>query len=489
MFEELDELKKHLDSLRPIDPDKMAAIQEKLKIDWTYNSNAIEGNTLSLQETAFFLREGLTSKGKPLSEFLEAKDHVEAILFLEEVVHEKKPLTERLIKDFHAIIMQDNKYVWIGPPENRIKKRIEPGNYKYDNNHVVKLDGTIHYYTDYLQVPGEMEALIKWYQENNDTMHPVELAARLHHKLVAIHPFTDGNGRVSRLVMNMVLMQDGYEPAIIRNEDRMEYYQALDLADKDDYNPFIAMVEREVYRTMKMVIDVIEGREAFGKEDLKRMVKGLSEKVTKLDKDIGVVSKEVDDNVRTDNIEHILAFIETLAQDITREATTEAMQFLVYGRGAAGAQGWEGVVASSSSVSYFTNFCLDKKIKSVWWEKNDRHDIGHFRDNTKKGCSVAISLQSNRMYIPPAKLLIGVIPLKFKCIIVAFSEVSGFEYDSNVIRRADIKEKYIEVGNVWGDYDPKILEEFFVDTFKTFIKTIEKEVERRRRIVAEKENG
>lgn len=260
MFEELDELKAHLDSLRPIDPDRMMAIKEKLRIDWTYNSNAIEGNTLTLQETAFFLREGLTSKGKPLSEFLEAKNHVEAISFLEEVVREKKPLTERLIKDFHAIVMQDNKFIWVGPQDNRVKKKLEPGSYKYDNNHVVKLDGTIHFYTDHLQVPGEMEALVKWYSENVVSLHPVELAARVHHRLVAIHPFTDGNGRVARLVMNLILMQADYMPAVIKNEDRMEYYEALDMADKGEYAAFTGIVEREALRTMKLVVDVVEGR-------------------------------------------------------------------------------------------------------------------------------------------------------------------------------------------------------------------------------------
>jgi len=480
MFEELDEMKSHLDSLRPIDPDKMAAIQQKLKIEWTYNSNAIEGNTLTLQETAFFLREGLTSKGKPLSQFLEAKDHVEAISFLEEVVHERKSLTERLIKDFHAIVMQDSKYVFIGPPENTIRKRVEPGKYKYDNNHVVKLDGTIHYYTDYLQVPGEMERLIGWYEENKGTMHPVELASRLHHKLVAIHPFTDGNGRVTRLVMNLILMQAGYEPAVIRNEDRMEYYEALDLADKGEYAPFISMVERETYRTMKMVVDVVEGREAFGKEDLKRMVKGFSEKVKKLDQDIGVVSKEVDDKIRIDNIEHIVDFFVSLANEIIHEPSSDEMRFTI-------ASNDEAV--RRVLVSKISHYCLENKKISVWWKKEDRHDKGLFEDHSEKGCGLEIELTSDRMYIPNAKLVIGVIPLTYKCTVVAFLEVPGIENDRAVLRLSDIEEKHIEVGNIWGDYDTKILEEFFVDTFKAFMKSVEQEVEKRRRSIAENENG
>ncbi|MEK7812245.1 MAG: Fic family protein, partial [Candidatus Desantisbacteria bacterium] len=235
MFEELDMLKEKLDNHRPIDVNKMATIREKLRIDWTYNSNAIEGNTLSRSETAFFLREGLTSKGKPLSEYLEAKNHVEAIDYLDEIVKGKRPLTEGLVKEYHALIMKDTEYIWIGPTNNRVKKKIEQGKYKYDNNHVIKLDGTIHYYCDYLQVQGEMEGLIRWYNENKDKLHSVELSAIFHHKFVAIHPFTDGNGRVGRLILNTILMQKGYTPAIIKMEDRQEYYQALDSADKGDY--------------------------------------------------------------------------------------------------------------------------------------------------------------------------------------------------------------------------------------------------------------
>lgn len=441
MFEELDDLKAHLDTLRPIDTDKMMAVQEKLRIDWTYNTNAIEGNTLTLQETAFFLREGLTSKGKPLSEFLEAKNHVEAISFLEEVVKESRPLTERLIKDFHAIVMQDSKYVWIGPTDNRIKKRIEPGNYKYDNNHVVKLDGTIHFYTDHLQVPGEMENLIKWYEENKEKVHPVELAAGLHHKFVAIHPFTDGNGRVARLVMNLVLMQAGYLPAIIKNEDRMEYYSALDAADNGDYAPFIQIVEREAYRTMKMVVDVIEGREAFGKEDLKKMVKGLGEKVTKLDKDIGDISKEVDEETRLMNVKKIVEFFVALVNDITSGITSQEFHFSIVPN---------VTVSSSTEIAY----------------------------------GMQLKLQKMRKYIPTALYSVYVVPKTVDCRI--YSTIEIYSIDGKEEKKGNIQSiKTIELYNFCGDLDKKILEEFFVDSFKVFMKSVEEEIEKRRRIIAE----
>ncbi|MBI5189522.1 MAG: Fic family protein [Nitrospirae bacterium] len=477
MFEELDELKAHLDSLRPLDPDRLAAVKEKLRIDWTYNSNAIEGNTFTLQETVFVLREGLTVKGKPLSEYLEVIGHAEAIDWLEEVVREKRPLTERLIKDFHAIIMRGSTSITIGPPGNRVTKRVEPGCYKYDNNHVLKMDGTIHYYIDHLQVPGEMEALIKWYNESRETMHPIELAARLHHRLVAIHPFTDGNGRVSRIVMNMVLMQAGFFPAIIMIEDRREYLDALDAADAGDYGPFVAMVEREAYRTMKLVVDVVEGREAFGKEDLKRMVRGFAERVGKLDKDIGVISKDVDEHVRINNIEHVLGYIESIATDISREASNNDLHFIVSRE------------RNNAHIFYYTDYCDTHQVRSVWWKRNDRFDIGHFDDKSINGCAVVIELESNRAYIPPAEFAMGVIPAKYKCIVVAFWKVPTFSNYTNIARSSDYNERAIDIGNVWGDYDVQILEYFFVETFKTFLHDIDKEIEERRRTISEQTNG
>ncbi len=273
-FAQVDALKARLDSHRPLDVNRVSAVREKFRIEWTYHSNAIEGSSMTLSETAFFLREGLTSKGKPLSEYLEAKNHAEALDYLEEVVAQKHPLTERLIKDFHTLVMQDTKFIEVkGLFGQRVKKRVEPGAYKYDDNHVIRLDGTIHYFCDYLQVPGEMERLIGWYEEQKERLHPIELAARFHHKLVAIHPFTDGNGRVARLIMNLILMQQGYTPAIIRMEDREEYYKALEAADGErgeryvsvfeqegDYGPLIEIVEREVVRTLTLTLGVAEGR-------------------------------------------------------------------------------------------------------------------------------------------------------------------------------------------------------------------------------------
>ncbi|MFH1097773.1 MAG: Fic family protein [Candidatus Desantisbacteria bacterium] len=467
MFEELDYLRKKLDNYRPIDADKMVAIQEKLRIDWTYNSNAIEGNTLSLSETAFFLREGLTSKGKPLSEYLEARNHVEAIDYLDEIVKGKRPITEGLIKEYHALIMKDVKYIWIGYPNNMVKKKIEPGKYKYDNNHVIKLDGSIHYYCDYLQVSGEMEGLIKWYNENKEKLHPVELSAIFHHKFVAIHSFTDGNGRVGRLILNTILMQKGYTPAIIRMENRQEYYQALDKADNGDYTHFVEMVEREVTNTMTLMLNVIEGKDAFSKEDLKRKLGMFGENIKKLDKDIGVVSKVVEEEIKMYCMEQIHQFLETLANETVEEHKSEMMELRIEDKVEMMKFG-----IAPYQVSYHT--FLKQYIESKNIIVADKE--------IKKGGKVnifQIELISRRKYIPQARLTFAILPTRFTTVIVFTIIISKLEKDKEMFGASQVID-CIQGSVLWEDWDKRTIEDFFVKAFNEFLKQIEIEMEERR---------
>lgn len=286
-FAEVDDLKQRLDAHRPLDAAQVGAVEDKLRLDWTYNSNAIEGNPLTLSETSFFLREGLTSKGKPLSAFLEAKNHLEAINYLQDFVDKKTELTEGLVKGLHAILFKGIDTIKIGPPDREVTKPINSGAYKKENNHVIQLDGSIHQYTDFLQVPGEMERLFGWWGEAESNLHPIELAALFHHKLVAIHPFLDGNGRVSRLCMNLILLREGYSPAIIKHEERQEYYTALEAADANDYEPFVSIVEREATATLQLTLDVVEGREAFDLEDLDRLLTNVGTTVANIETELG----------------------------------------------------------------------------------------------------------------------------------------------------------------------------------------------------------
>ncbi|MEW5954441.1 MAG: Fic family protein [Bacillota bacterium] len=254
-FKNIDALKVKLDSFRPLSPELMETIEEKFKIDWTYNSNAIEGNTLTLQETAFFLQHGLTSKGKTLREYLEIQNHAEAIDWLKEIIKLDRPITEGFIKELQALLLKGIDYIWVGPKDSRAKKKIAPGKYKTKPNHVITLEGKIHKYCEPIKVPEEMEGLVDFI--NTSEAHPVEVAARAHYRFVAIHPFDDGNGRVGRLLMNLILMKRGYLPVIIKNESREDYYRALMKADDGDIKDFVMLVAKEEENSLQLVVNVL----------------------------------------------------------------------------------------------------------------------------------------------------------------------------------------------------------------------------------------
>lgn len=226
-FNEMDKLKKELDSKRPIPKETLRSLEESINLEWTYNSNGIEGNTLTLRETQVVL-EGITVGGKSIREHLEAINHEKAILYLNDLVKENNPITERNIKSIHQLVLKDIDN------ENA-------GRYRREN---VTIKGAIHINPDYLKVPELMEKLVLNYENWND-FHPIIHAALLHGELVKIHPFIDGNGRPSRLIMNLDLMNHGYNPVIIKKEDRLEYYEALDKAHTTgDYTDFVKLITK-----------------------------------------------------------------------------------------------------------------------------------------------------------------------------------------------------------------------------------------------------
>lgn len=223
----MDKLKKELDSKRPIPKETLRSLEESINLEWTYNSNGIEGNTLTLRETQVVL-EGITVGGKSIREHLEAINHEKAILYLNDLVKENNPITERNIKSIHQLVLKDIDN------ENA-------GRYRREN---VTIKGATHISPDYLKVPELMKKLVLNYENWND-FHAIIQAALLHGELVKIHPFIDGNGRTSRLLMNLDLMNHGYNPVIIKKEDRLEYYEALDKAHTTgDYTDFVKLITK-----------------------------------------------------------------------------------------------------------------------------------------------------------------------------------------------------------------------------------------------------
>lgn len=243
MFNKATKMKEKLDLLRPLPSYTVKSIRDKLLLDWTYNSNAIEGNTLTLIETKVVL-EGITIGGKRLREHLEVINHKDAILYVEEIVRNEEKLTEWQIKNIHRLVLKGID------DENA-------GQYRRQN---VIISGAKHVPPDYLVLNDEMHKFIEWYKlKNVKDMHPIERAARVHGEFVKIHPFIDGNGRTARLLLNLELMKSGYPPIIIKNDERIKYYEALDKAHTmGNYIDFVAMVEQEAENSLNIYLSLIK---------------------------------------------------------------------------------------------------------------------------------------------------------------------------------------------------------------------------------------
>ena len=209
----IDQKKAQLDKARPFPPNTLKSLQKKLNLEWTYHSNAIEGNTLTLKETKVVL-EGITIGGKTVKEHLEALNHNKALQYLYTLVKKNKPINQRQIKQIHSLILN----------------KIDPaaaGAYRQEN---IMILGAKHIPPRYKDVPNKMRKLIASCQTQWRRLHPAERAGYLHIELVKIHPFVDGNGRTARLVQNLELMKAGFPPIVIKKENRLKYYKALDKA-------------------------------------------------------------------------------------------------------------------------------------------------------------------------------------------------------------------------------------------------------------------
>ena len=234
--------KKELDKYRPLNNSIAQKLNDQFALEWTYNSNAIEGNTLSLQETEVVLNRGITIGGKSVNEHLEAINHKDGIKYIEKIIGKKEEISELLIKELHRIILK-------GIDD------LEAGVYR---RHNVRIVGAFMIPPQAIKVKNKMEELMNWYYENKYLIPIPELAAKMHYKFVCIHPFIDGNGRVSRLLMNLILMSNGYPPAIILNVDRRKYYRVLNDANKGNEEAFENFIGRSIERSLIIYLNSIK---------------------------------------------------------------------------------------------------------------------------------------------------------------------------------------------------------------------------------------
>jgi excisionase family DNA binding protein len=240
---QLDAKKKQLDSYKPLQNELIKNLEEWFRIELTYTSNAIEGNTLTRAETAMVVEEGLTVQGKSLTEHQEAINLAEAFDHIQTLVDKKRQESSaKDILDIHSIIL------------NKIDD-VNKGKYR---NVAVRLKGSETILPNALKVPELMEEFTKWLQSDNSD-HPVKIAIDAHFKLVSIHPFVDGNGRTARLLMNLLLMQAGFPSGIIRKEDRSMYINSLEKGQtKNDLTDYYTIMTEAVDRSLDIYLEAVQ---------------------------------------------------------------------------------------------------------------------------------------------------------------------------------------------------------------------------------------
>lgn len=236
LLQECDMLKARLSDTRPLPAEALRKIEDALAIEYTYESNRIEGNTLTLQETELVVNEGITIAGKSMREHLEAINHAEAIDYIKDFAKSKMEISERTIKEIHALILHGIDR------DNAGRYRTVP----------VMISGSRHMPPQPYLIEKQMEDFMLHFQEmERQKTHPVLTAAYLHDELVRIHPFIDGNGRTSRLLMNLYLLRNGYTLVNLKgtNETKLTYYTALETShtekNPEAFQRLVANAEKE----------------------------------------------------------------------------------------------------------------------------------------------------------------------------------------------------------------------------------------------------
>lgn len=239
----LEEKLDQLSELRPISPILLQKLKERFQVEMTYNSNGIEGNTLSLNETYWVFQEGITVKGKSLKEHLEVKDHKRALEKLYDMIENPSDLdfNEKLIKDLHKAVIDMSE---------------EADDFDYRKTDVF-IAGSDHVPSKPSDLEKQMKELLKWARNNRNEYHLIEFVALFHHRFAQIHPFLDGNGRTARLLMNLFLMREGFPLVIILKNDRQKYYRALRLADNGRYKALIQLIAQSALRSLNLYLETI----------------------------------------------------------------------------------------------------------------------------------------------------------------------------------------------------------------------------------------
>ncbi len=274
LIETINELKSDLDSMKPISEVQQKLLDKKFRLEFHYNSNHLEGNTLTYKETELLLISDEATGNHSFSEFEEMKASDVAFEFVQELVKEKeRPITELFIKNLNQTLLV--KPFWketITPEGTTAKKKIIIGDYKSSPNAVMRSNGERYSYASPQDTPALMGELIEWYKNEvqKEELHPIQIAAIFHHRFLKIHPFDDGNGRIARLIMNYVLLAHDLPPVIIKSEDKSNYLRLLQKADNGNLVPFVDYCANQLLWSLDISLKAAKNESIEEIEDWKK---------------------------------------------------------------------------------------------------------------------------------------------------------------------------------------------------------------------------
>jgi Fic family protein len=349
-------LKAALEKKLPMKASDEKRLKKKLRLEFNYNSNHMEGNTLTYGQTQLLLFFDKSSGDVPVSDIEEMKAHDVALSQIEEMARDKeRPLTELFIKELNKIILV--KPFWkdaITQNGAHTQKKIEIGTYKTLPNSVRLRNGEIHEYASPEETPALMDDLMMWYNKNCETYHPVQLAAEFHYRFVCIHPFDDGNGRVARLIMNYIFLRHNYPLVVIKSDDKENYLTALQKADTGDLVSLIEYVEKQAIWSLELSIKAANGEDIDELGDIEKEIELLKKdkltksKIFKTPKVAFELIKHINDEV-WEPIAKVLNKFDDFFAEVSNEIYVENVKV-------------EKIKVVSSLLSRSTNLLSEKKV-------------------------------------------------------------------------------------------------------------------------------
>ena len=402
ILNKIDALKSELDTYRPLDEIQEKRIFQKFRLDWNYHSSKIEGNALTYGETKGLLLFGITAQGKPLRDHFEITGHNEAIDWIIEVIQQKEPITEYLIRQLHELLLKEkHKRKAINKEGQPVFRTIEVGRYKREPNHVKTITGEMFYFATPEETPAKMQDLMTWYKKElaEDNTHPLVLAAEFHYRFIRIHPFDDGNGRMARLLMNLTLMAKGFPPVIIKENDKENYFGALRQADAGVLGGFVSYIGENLVHSLNIMIKGAKGESIEDQDDIDKEI-ALFKK--SLEDTSSIVVKRGDDKITkiiTDDIEKL--FSKTLIKEKTLNDLfvnkSEVLLFRNLGKSSNRLiSNFKGLLKVAARGAFIELDFLKLQRKFIYFKKNNTNTFSIISDIEVKFVDVKYSIMINR---------------------------------------------------------------------------------------------